>query len=67
MNYIYLGSILSKYIENTYQKNTKDHGSMHIVGNGMKGDGSIGTYKLTQNLLVEKAINEIEKTAELYY
>ena len=63
-----LGDILSNEKPNTYRKKKNDMGSMYIVGNGKKGDGTSGVYNLTNSSeRLMTVISKITKQAELYY
>ena len=42
-----LGIYMSKMKGNTFRSSLKDDGKMSVIGCGKKGNGSVGTYKLT--------------------
>ena len=62
-----LGRRVSQEKANTLRSTTFDKGNMYIMGNGMKRDGSVGTYNLTKYDGVEDALKNIVTTAESYY
>ena len=62
-----LAQCLSKKNPNTFRRTSSDIGDMYVVGNGRKGDGSTGTYDLTNTNGVHKLLHNVTMSAEYYY
>ena len=62
-----IAQMLSKKKPNTFRKTTSDKGDMYVVGNGTKGDGSAGTYQLTNMDGVHQLLRKLTISAEYYY
>ena len=62
-----IAQMLSRKTANTFRKRTSDKGNMYVVGNGRKGDGSSGTYQLTNIDGVRQLLRELTISAEYYY
>ena len=59
-----IAQMLSRNKPNTFRKTTSDKGNMYVVGNGTKGDGSVGTYELTNMDGVHQLLQKITISAE---
>ena len=63
-----LGNALSCHQPNTSWRTKNDLGAMYIVGNGKKGDGSRGSYNLTNTTdSIKSAISNVKAYTEKYY
>ena len=58
---------LSSTKPNTYRHTNNDKGNMYVVGNGNKGNGTTGMYKLTNTDGVHELLQKVTLSAEYYY
>ena len=63
-----LGYVLGARADNTSQGPNNDKGKMHVVGRGTRGNGMVGTYKLTNvSTDVKDAVSTVMHTMKTYY
>ena len=68
MNEIDLHTALNEHAPNTYRKILNDKGAMYIVGTGKKGDGSVGTYNLSnKSEKIKRNFHRVCKSSTQYY
>ena len=62
-----LGQILSNYKGNTFRKKCFDDGEIYIIGQGKVGNGSTGSYKMTEYPGVENVLKNLTESSKNYY